>query len=183
MGISHGHVYVMGIPHGHVCVMGISHGHVYVMGISHGHVYVMGISHGHVYVMGISHGHVYVMGISHGHVYVMGIYHGHVYVMGISHRHVYVMGMKAARQLRAENLAANYTRLRETKTVTSPQSPVVSHTEHAMWRVDRESFVNTATVKEYMYTTVIKKYTCMCRKTEKKNVHINRTFFLKTISN
>ena len=47
--------------------------------------------------------------------------------------------MKVARQLRAENLAAHYARLQETRTVASPQSTAVSHSENSKCRVDRNS--------------------------------------------
>ena len=49
--------------------------------------------------------------------------------------------MKVARQLRAENLAAHYARLQETRTVASPQSPAAadSHSENSKYRVDRNS--------------------------------------------
>ena len=47
--------------------------------------------------------------------------------------------MKVARQLRAENLAAHYARLQETRKFASPQSPAVSHLENFKCRVDRNS--------------------------------------------
>ena len=47
--------------------------------------------------------------------------------------------MKVARQLRAENLAAHYARLQETRKVASPQSPAVSHSENSKCRLDRNS--------------------------------------------
>ena len=47
--------------------------------------------------------------------------------------------MKVARQLRDENLAAHNARLQETRTVASPQSPAVSHSENSKCRVDRNS--------------------------------------------
>ena len=47
--------------------------------------------------------------------------------------------MKVARQLRAENLAAHFARLQETRTVASPQSTAVSHSENSKCRVDRNS--------------------------------------------
>ena len=47
--------------------------------------------------------------------------------------------MKVARQLRAENLAAHYPRLQETRMVASPQSTAVSHSENSKCRVDRNS--------------------------------------------
>ena len=42
-------------------------------------------------------------------------------------------------QLRVENLAAHYARLQETRTVASPQSTAVSHSENSKCRVDRNS--------------------------------------------
>ena len=38
---------------------------------------------------------------------------------------------KVARQLRAKNFAAHYAKLQETKTLASPQLPVVSHPENS----------------------------------------------------
>ena len=46
---------------------------------------------------------------------------------------------KLARQLRAENLAARYARLQETRTVASPQFPAVSHSENSKCSVDPTS--------------------------------------------
>ena len=44
-------------------------------------------------------------------------------------RREYWNRIKVARQLSAENLSAHYTKLQESMTVASPQSPVVSHLE------------------------------------------------------
>ena len=54
-------------------------------------------------------------------------------------RREYWRQLKVARQLRAENLAAHYARLQETRTVASPQFPAVSHSENSKCRVDRNS--------------------------------------------
>ena len=54
-------------------------------------------------------------------------------------RRDYWRRLKVARQLRAENLAAHYARLQETRMVASPQFPAVNHSENSKCRVDRNS--------------------------------------------
>ena len=56
-------------------------------------------------------------------------------------RRKYWNQIKVARQLSAENLSAHYTKLQESRTVASPQSPVVSHSECQL----EHSHLNSAT--------------------------------------
>ena len=44
--------------------------------------------------------------------------------------------IKVARQLSAENLSAHYAKLQESRTVASPQSPVVSHSEDSVCQLE-----------------------------------------------